>query len=146
MLAFLQPGWDFRQHRRNIAKIAGSTTSLAAFDRIQNEEAAHFLLNMLNSPDHLFDHLKTEAGAVILRITYGYTPNAQGPDPLVDMAERSMRDFGNAGTPGKYVVDLLPFCALRSPCLNDCPMLTLSECATCPIGVQAPASKPWPET
>jgi cytochrome P450 len=109
MLAFLQPGWDFRQHRRNIAKIAGSTTSLAAFDRIQNEEAAHFLLNMLNNPDHLFDHLKTEAGAVILRITYGYTPNAQGPDPLVDMAERSMRDFGNAGTPGKYVVDLLPF-------------------------------------
>ncbi|EOA87444.1 uncharacterized protein SETTUDRAFT_88393, partial [Exserohilum turcica Et28A] len=109
MLAFLQPGWDFRQHRRNLAKIGGSNTSLAAFDRIQNEEAAHFLLNVLDSPENLFDHIRTEAGAVILRITYGYTPNARGRDPLVDMAEQAMSDFSIASVPGKWTVDLLPF-------------------------------------
>ncbi|EUC44767.1 hypothetical protein COCMIDRAFT_97390 [Bipolaris oryzae ATCC 44560] len=109
MLAMLQPGAEFRQQRRNLAKIAGSATSIAAFDRIQNEEAAHFLLNLLDSPERLFDHIRKEAGAVILRITYGYTPNARGPDPLVDMAERAMTDVGIAAVPGKWTVDLLPF-------------------------------------
>lgn len=115
MLAFLQPGWDFRQHRRNLAKIGGSNTSLAAFDCIQNEEAAHFLLNVLDSPENLFDHIRTEAGAVILRITYGYTPNARGRDPLVDMAEQAMSDFSIASVPGKWTVDLLPFRQSKYP-------------------------------
>ena len=141
MLAFLQPGWDFRQQRRNLAKIGGSTVALAAFDRIQNEEAAHFLLNVLESPEDLYEHIKKEAGAVILRMTYGYTPNARGPDPLVDMAEQAMRDVGLAAAPGKWTVDVLPFCKSRAFHLNVCLMLMLAEYATCPIGVQAPVSR-----
>jgi cytochrome P450 len=109
MLAFLQPGWDFRQHRRNLAKIGGSTMAIEAFDRVQNEEAAHFLTNVLESPEDLFYHIKKEAGAVILRITYGYTPNARGPDPLVDLADKTMKDLGIAAMPGKWSVDVLPF-------------------------------------
>ena len=115
MLAFLQPGWDFRQHRRNLAKIAGSTVAVEAFDRIQNEEAAHFLMNVLENPEDLLYHIKKEAGAVILRITYGYTPNARGQDPLVDLAEKTMRDVGVAAAPGKWSVDVLPFC--KSKCI-----------------------------
>jgi len=109
-LALNQPDATFKQHRRNIAKVAGASTSLAVFDRIQNEEAAHFLLNILDSPNNLFEHIRKEAGAVILRITYGYTPNAQGRDPLVDLAEQAMADFSEASAPGKWAVDVLPFC------------------------------------
>lgn len=109
-LALHQPDSTFKQHRRNIAKVAGASTSLAVFDRIQNEEAAHFLLNVLDSPDNLFEHIRKEAGAVILRITYGYTPNAQGRDPLVDIAGQTMADFAEASSPGTWAVDVLPFC------------------------------------
>ena len=117
-LGFLQPGWNFRQHRKNLAKIGGSTTSIAAFDRVQNEEAAHFLLNVLESPNDLWDHIRKEAGAVILRITYGYTPNAKGPDPLVDIAEKAMSQLSIVGVPGQWAVDIFPFCKLQLPFLK----------------------------
>ncbi|KAG9191377.1 hypothetical protein G6011_09465 [Alternaria panax] len=107
-LAMHQPNQTFKHHRRNIAKVASSATSLTVFDRVQNEEAAHFLLNVLESPDALFEHIKKEAGAVILRITYGYTPNAKGKDPLVEMAGQTMTDFADSSVPGRWSVDVFP--------------------------------------
>jgi hypothetical protein len=104
-----QPDQNFKHHRRNIAKVASSSTSLAVFDRVQNEEAAHFLLNVLHSPDDLFEHIKREAAAVMLRVTYGYTPNSQGRDPLVDMAGQTMTEFADSTVPGRWPVDVFPF-------------------------------------
>lgn len=98
----------FRLHRKNVAKIAGSAVSLAVFDRVQEEDSAHFLLNMLDSPDDLFEHIRTEADAVILKITYDYTTEARGSDALVDLAEQSMKDFAEATMPGRWLVNVLP--------------------------------------
>ena len=61
-----------------------------------------------------FEHIRKEAGAVILRITYGYTPNAKGPDPLVDVAGQAMAEFADASVPGKWPVDVMPFSKLAS--------------------------------
>lgn len=97
-------------HRKNIAKVAGSTVSLSVFDRVQEEEAVHFLLNVLSSPENLFSHIEKEAGAVILKITYGYTAEAHGKDPLVDMAVKTMHEFADSTVPGKWPVDIMPFC------------------------------------
>lgn len=69
----------------------------------------HFLLNVLSSPEDLFSHIKKEAGAVILKITYGYTANPHGKDPLVDMAVKTMHEFADATVPGKWAVDIMPF-------------------------------------
>ncbi|RYN17079.1 O-methylsterigmatocystin oxidoreductase [Alternaria tenuissima] len=99
----------FKIHRKNIAKVAGSRAALRVFDRVQEEEAAHFLLNMLDSPENLFDHIKKEAGAVILKTTYGYTVKASGKDPLVDLAGKTMHEFADATSPGKWAVDTMPF-------------------------------------
>lgn len=100
---------QFKQHRKNIAKVAGSNTSLKVFDRVQEEESIHFLQNVLESPQDLFEHIKKEAGAVILRITYGYVPEAKGNDYLVDMAVKTMHDFAESSIPGKWPVDIMPF-------------------------------------
>jgi len=108
-LVTLQQTNDFRLQRKNLAKVAGSSVSLANLDRIQEEESAHFLLNVLNSPEDLFDHLRKEAGAVILKTTYGYTPEAHGKDPLVELATQTMTDFADVTTPGRYMVDVMPF-------------------------------------
>ncbi|KAF2024274.1 cytochrome P450 [Setomelanomma holmii] len=108
-LAFSGYTDTFKQHRTNIAKVAGSTTSLTVFNRVQEEEAVHFLINLLNSPQDLFDHIKKEAGAVILKITYGYTAEAKGKDYLVDMAGQTMHEFSESTIPGKWPVDIMPF-------------------------------------
>ncbi|KAJ4358754.1 uncharacterized protein N0V89_003338 [Didymosphaeria variabile] len=109
-LAFSGYTDTFKLHRKNIAKVAGSTVSLSVFDRVQEEEAVHFLLNVLSSPENLFSHIKKEAGAVILKITYGYTAEAHGKDPLVDMAVKTMHEFADSTVPGKWAVDIMPFC------------------------------------
>ncbi|CAN9281390.1 unnamed protein product [Alternaria alternata] len=112
MYAFRMPGCNTEMSNADAGSAGqepSSSTSLKVFDRIQNEEAAHFLLNVLDSPNELFEHIKKEAGAVILRITYGYTPNAKGRDPLVDMAGQTMAEFADSSVPGKWSVDVLPF-------------------------------------
>jgi hypothetical protein len=45
-------------HRKNITRIASSNVSVSVFDRTQEVETAHFLLNLLDSPDDLFDHIR----------------------------------------------------------------------------------------
>jgi hypothetical protein len=84
-------------HRKNITKIASTNVSLSAFD-------------LLESPEQLFDHIRKEAGSVILKITYGYTTAARGNDPLVDLARKTLDQFTEAVVPGKWMVDILPFC------------------------------------
>lgn len=48
---------------------------------------------------------------MILKATYGYTTEAHGADPLVDLVDEVMEQFSQAFVPGKWAVDLIP--ALR---------------------------------
>ncbi|CAA9964040.1 CypX Cytochrome P450 [Pyrenophora teres f. maculata] len=96
-------------HRKNITKIASTNASIAMFDRAQEAESAHFLLNLLDTPDRLFDHIRHEAGSVILKITYGYNTAPHGHDPFVDLAADTMVQFADATVPGRWMVDILPF-------------------------------------
>lgn len=54
--------------------------------------------------------LSREAGAVILKMTYGYNIEPHGSDPLVSLANEAMENFSVAATPGTWIVDTLPFC------------------------------------
>lgn len=109
VLGMQQPHARFKLYRKNIAKVASSAATLKVFDKVQEEESVRFLGRVLGGPEGLFEHIKMEAGAVILRVTYGYTPREEA-DPLVDMAGTTMEDFADVMIPGKYMVDVLPAC------------------------------------
>ena len=51
-------------------------------------------------------------------MAYGYTIEPHKPDPLVDLGDKAMYGFSDAGTFGAYLVDILPFCTSRQsgPC------------------------------
>ncbi|RYN29574.1 O-methylsterigmatocystin oxidoreductase [Alternaria tenuissima] len=100
---------EWKLQRKNITKIVSTNTSVSVVDRVQEMEAARFLLNLLDSPDKLFDHIKKEAGSVILKITYGYTTIPKGNDPFVDLAGKTMEQFADATVPGRWSVDMFPF-------------------------------------
>jgi hypothetical protein len=108
VLGMQQPNETFKAYRKNIATVASSAATLKVFDAVQEEESVRFLGKLLAGPEGLFEHIKMEAGAVILRVTYGYTPNMVGRDPLVDMAGQTMEDFADVMIPGKYLVDIVP--------------------------------------
>ena len=61
----------------------------------------------------------SEAGAIILKIAYGYTIEPLNRDPLVDLADEALVQFSLAATPGAWLVDVMPFCMyLRNNYLN----------------------------
>lgn len=53
-------------------------------------------------------------GAVALQIAYGYTVEPHDSDPLIDLAERAVYDFGLVVTPGNWIVDVFPLCKFPS--------------------------------
>lgn len=55
------------------------------------------------------------AGTVILKVVYGYQTRTEGKDPLVKLAGDTMVNFAEACVPGKFLVDVLPFCRCSQP-------------------------------
>jgi hypothetical protein len=49
------------------------------------------------------------AGAVILKICYGYTVAEGGNDPLVVQAGKTLEEFSLAVQPGVFIVDFIPW-------------------------------------
>ncbi|KAF9893353.1 hypothetical protein FE257_011785 [Aspergillus nanangensis] len=99
----------FRAYRKAMHRVLGSKAVTSRFNPLQHVEIRRFLLRVLDNPQDLLQHIRTEAGAVILKIAYGYTIEPHGRDPLVDLANESMDNFSVAGTPGRWIVDTIPF-------------------------------------
>ena len=61
--------------------------------------------------------LSSEAGAIILKLAYGYTIEPRKEDPLVDLADEALIQFSLSTTPGAWLVDVMPF--RKSSCGNE---------------------------
>ncbi|KAI1412256.1 putative cytochrome P450 oxidoreductase OrdA-like protein [Hypoxylon sp. FL1857] len=95
----------FRAYRKNMTRVIGTRTAASQFNKLQEAEVGHFLLHLLDNPESLVNHIRKEAGAVILKIAYGYTAESHRDDLLVDMAGDSMDKFARAAVPGAFMVD-----------------------------------------
>ncbi|KAL0931244.1 cytochrome p450 oxidoreductase [Colletotrichum truncatum] len=104
----------WRVHRKHMARIIGSKTSTAQYDKLQEEEAGHFLLHLLESPQNLEDHIKRlvnadpEVGSIILSMVFGYNTEQFKKDGLLDLMNKVMDDFTRIATIGTYMVDIFP--------------------------------------
>ncbi|KAL6892167.1 cytochrome P450 [Trichoderma evansii] len=98
----------FRLHRKLMHQQAGTKMLAARFNEIQDVESRHLLQHILDDPENLIKHFKTEAGAIILKIVYGYSINSHATDPLVELIEKMMENFSTAMTPMGHLVDIIP--------------------------------------
>ncbi|KAJ5378228.1 uncharacterized protein N7496_005637 [Penicillium cataractarum] len=98
----------FRAYRKAMQPYLGSETAVAQYNSLQEIEVHRFLLRVLRDPSKLAQHVQTEAGAVILKIAYGYNIEPHKRDPLVRMANLALEHFSIAGTPGAWLVDMIP--------------------------------------
>ncbi|KAJ4985571.1 hypothetical protein SVAN01_08948 [Stagonosporopsis vannaccii] len=103
---------SFRTQRKYLFQQVGTKNLVSRYWPLQERVVARFLwrANRDNGQD-LLQHIQTEAAELILKTTYGYTTEAHGADPLVDLVDEVMEQFSQACIPGKWAVDLLP--ALR---------------------------------
>ncbi|KAF8840877.1 cytochrome P450 [Paxillus ammoniavirescens] len=107
---FINYGARFRRYRKLFYHMFGNRSSTAIFNPIEEEETRRFLCNVLKRPDNLAAHIRATAGAIILKVTYGYTVQAD-EDPFVELADRAMANVSLVANPAAYLVDLIP--ALR---------------------------------
>lgn len=71
------------------------------------------------STGNIDNHSFREAGAVILKIAYGYTIEPHKRDPLVHIANLALEHFSIAGTPGAWLVDMIPLCEFHNGRLRE---------------------------
>ncbi|THD00192.1 hypothetical protein EYZ11_000383 [Aspergillus tanneri] len=99
----------YRPYRKIMNRLMGSRNAASQFNPLQHLETRRFLLRVLEDPTDIGKHAHTEAGAVILKIAYGYTIEPHSPDPLVNLIDLSTKIFSLAATPGMWLVDTFPF-------------------------------------
>ncbi|KAI1813707.1 cytochrome P450 oxidoreductase OrdA-like protein [Poronia punctata] len=109
--AMMPYGSYFRANRKRIHTAVGTHSTVLPYAPLQEKEALRFLLRVMRKPDDLEHHIRTEAGAMILSMVYGYTIEPHKPDPLVELADTALNQFALSSVPGGWLVDTIP--ALR---------------------------------
>ena len=99
---------QLRASRKQFHNIVGTQSALSRFSELQEVETDRFLLRVLESPNELLQHVRTEAGAIILKVAYGYSIIPRGPDPMVAQVNEVMEQFSLATAAGAWLVDVIP--------------------------------------
>ncbi|THH01147.1 hypothetical protein EW145_g6967 [Phellinidium pouzarii] len=92
-----------------LAAVIGTPAALSKFHSLIEIETRRFLLRVLDDKANLLKHIQTSAGAIIVRMAYGYTIEPTGRDPLVALADKGIAQISMAAQPGAFLVDILPF-------------------------------------
>ncbi|EIN03788.1 cytochrome P450 [Punctularia strigosozonata HHB-11173 SS5] len=98
-----------RELRRLITKQLGSKTNLGGYADLLQTQVQRFLRRVLDDPEseRLGTHIRTTIAAVILDIAYGYEVQEKD-DPLIRLADGTLKELVQVLTPGAYLVDSLP--------------------------------------
>ena len=124
---FLQYGSTLKFHRKWIQSYLNTRVSENYIEEIEELEARRLLYRLLEKPKDFLQHLRTYVlhenltshyfmtqeisftGAVILKLSHGYTISPEGYDTLVHLAEEALDNvLIEASIPGKWLVDIFP--------------------------------------
>ncbi|KAF8635472.1 hypothetical protein AX15_000445 [Amanita polypyramis BW_CC] len=106
-LALLPYGHRFRSYRKMFHQIIGTYDAMRRFHQVEELETHRFLKRLLAKPEELEAHVRKTAGAIILRISYGYKVK-EGNDPFVSVADTAVEQFSLSSSPGVFLVNLVP--------------------------------------
>ncbi|KAJ8096416.1 hypothetical protein PM082_011579 [Marasmius tenuissimus] len=109
-MAFTGYGPRFRKYRQVFHEELGNPKALRSYWPQEVAHARHFLQLCVDAPDRLEHHCFQHAGAIVLRVAYGYTAKDYD-DEFVDAGNTAMKSFNEGCTPGAFMVNNLP--ALR---------------------------------
>src|SRR5271154_3940074 len=106
-LVLLHPGSRFRDFRKYFHRTLGTPAAMKQFHSLEEFETRKFLRHIYADPEQLAFAIRKTAGAIILKISHGYTIQEEN-DPLVALADRATEQFSLACLPGAYLVDIIP--------------------------------------
>ncbi|KAG2007166.1 cytochrome P450 [Coprinopsis cinerea AmutBmut pab1-1] len=106
-LVLIPYGDRFRSFRKMFHQVIGTHASMSNFHSVEEEETRKFLKALLKDPSNFVQHVRSTAGAIILRISHGYRVK-EHQDPFVAVAEEATEQFSLATAPGGFLVNLIP--------------------------------------
>jgi len=106
-LGLLPYGERFRNSRKFFHKLIGTIPSASLFYPVEEFETRRFLKQLAKNPDDLAAHVRGTAGAIILRISHGYSVKERD-DPFVALADKALLQFSSAAVQGRFLVDVIP--------------------------------------
>ncbi|KAF8814215.1 cytochrome P450 [Phlegmacium glaucopus] len=106
-LGLLPYGERFRNYRKLFHQFMGNVSSASLFYPVEELETHRLLKRVAQNPDDIAAHIRKTAGAIILRISYGYEVKEKD-DPFVTLADEALLQFSLATAPGSFLVDIFP--------------------------------------
>ncbi|KAF8348622.1 cytochrome P450 [Amanita rubescens] len=106
-LVLIPYGHRFRNYRKMFHQVIGTHDAMSKFYHIEEMETHRFLKDIQAKPEQLAAHIRRTAGAIILRIAYGYEVK-EGRDPFVSAADEAVEQFSISTSPGAFLVNLVP--------------------------------------
>lgn len=120
--------------------LIGTRAAMERFEELEEIETRRFILKVLNTPDNLLNHIRAWVraisyvywfsliilfrfrslpGALILKLSYGYSTGQEEYDPLVLLAFEVTADICKVLPDGKWIVDFLPFGMFLASSVDD---------------------------
>jgi len=103
-----QPGKEFRGMRREINLAVGKSHAASRDKLLHRQDLGQYMLNLLSTPDLLFEHNRWLIGTYTLAVGYGHRPTKYN-DAFITAAERALFEFVDLIQPGAWIVDIFPF-------------------------------------
>ncbi|KAF9012110.1 cytochrome P450 [Hymenopellis radicata] len=107
-MAFTPYGSRFKLYRKTFHEELGNPSALKRFWPQEETHARKFLQLCLRYPNLLFEHCFHHAGAIILRVAYGYEVK-DNDDEFVKAGNDAMVSFNKGCSPGAFMVNQMPF-------------------------------------
>ncbi|KAF7984429.1 hypothetical protein HWV62_14496 [Athelia sp. TMB] len=106
IFAFMPYGERWRQQRKMFYQEFTPTAALRY--NTQESVATAVLLNrLLDTPDDWVQHLRLQAGEVVMSVAYGISVKDE-KDMFLDVIEKALAGLNIAARPGAFLVDILP--------------------------------------
>ncbi|TFK37861.1 cytochrome P450 [Crucibulum laeve] len=97
----------WRQHRTMLQKHFYGPV-LTKYHPIEIHETRTFLLRLQESPNHFIKHIHVFVAAIMISLLYGIEVKDEG-NPILKAADGALQGFREAGLPGRFLVDLIPW-------------------------------------
>ncbi|KAF8817026.1 cytochrome P450 [Phlegmacium glaucopus] len=106
-LVLIPFGERHRSYRKLFHQVIGSNASMSLFYPVEEFETHLFLKSVLKNPGELVTSIRKTAGAIIMRIAYGYHVKERN-DPFLAQVNEAVDQFSLSTAPGGFMVNLVP--------------------------------------
>jgi cytochrome P450 len=101
-------GDSLKEYRRYFHRFLGTRAGLERYHDLIEGESRKLMAMIMDTPETVSDCIRKTAGAIIMKMTYGYDTLAH-KDPVVDLVNEATTQFGDVTEAGKvWLVDLIP--------------------------------------